>query len=733
MKKSRLILGGLAMLAFLVSCQKETETETINPIASSTSTLDLNIPSGFNFSTTEEVTLSLAIEEAPQNSKYLLKVYTENPSAGTSSIFQSFIGNGSSLNQKVTVPSSLSQIYLVLQAPDGSSFLTIIPKSSNISHTFYEAKRGKMAGASSTGPDCVSGCDYSQAHSGNWTANDKDDVYCVTGAYPGSGSITIANEAIVRLCGTGTIPNITVNKGTLIIANGADVTVNNLNLNSDSKNEMIVYQGATLTITNWFTPNADFENFGTMNVAAFNLNSNADFENEGTFVITSNSSVTFNGDVDNEGTITIPGNVSVNSGSKIKNECGMYFGADLTLNGEIENKSYHKIDGKITINGGAKYKLKDGALTSVTDVHVNGKIEGSGSTSMFKVSGSSTANFGAEIKKNLEFCDLDGIEGIASNIFRDGAVASCSLVIPTDACNPEGNGVNVITDTDGDGVADELDAYPNDGSRASDSYYPSENNYGTLAYEDLWPAYGDYDFNDLVVDYRYQQVINANNEVVDLKANFVSRAKGGALDNGFGIQLDVNQSVVSSVSGTRLFNNVVTTNANGTESGQTKAVIIVYDDASQVLVNNTGSAFVNTVSGNQTVDNDTAQITINFSTPQTIVALGTAPYNPFIFVDQTRGREVHLAGQAPTDLVDASLFGTLDDASVNDGGDNTYKSTTGLPWAIDVVGGFNYPEERTDISQAYNYFSIWAQSGGVSYSDWYDDQPGYINAVDLYQ
>jgi hypothetical protein len=36
--------------------------------------------------------------------------------------------------------------------------------------------------------------------------------------------------------------------------------------------------------------------------------------------------------------------------------------------------------------------------------------------------------------------------------------------------------------------------------------------YGTLAYEDLWPSKGDYDFNDLVVDYDFNIVKN-NQEV----------------------------------------------------------------------------------------------------------------------------------------------------------------------------------------------------------------------------
>lgn len=734
MRHLKLISTGLALSLLLVSCSKDEEPQSANPLSSSNSTLDLNIPSGFNFATTEDVSLDLTIEEAPLNAKYLLKVYTENPSAAASPVFKSFIDNGANFNGSITIPSGLQNLYLVMQSPDGTSFVTILPVSNTISHTFYRAKnKNRSKTGSFSSPDCINGCDQSLTLSTNLIADDKDDVYCVSGNYNGNANVTVRNEAIVRLCGTGTIPNININEGHLEVLAGASVTVTNFNLNSSNKNELVVYQGGSLTITNWFSPNADVTNYGTMNVAALNLNSGCDLENHGTFTVTTTNQANFNSDVENYGTLTVSGNASVNSGSKIDNYCGLYFNGDLMHNGDIKSYSYVKVGGKWTINGGAKMELKDGALSVCEDLQLNGKIEGKGNTSMFKVLDRSDATWGGEIKKNVQFCDLNGIENIANRNFKNGGVASCALVIPSDACNPEGNGQPQVSDADNDGVADELDDYPNDPARASDSYFPSENTYGTLAYEDLWPAYGDYDFNDLVVDYRYQQVLNADNEVVDLKARFVSRAMGGALNNGFGFQLDVNQNTINTVSGSQLFNNVVSTNANGTESGQSKAVVIVYDDASEILVNTTGEAFVNTVSGNPSVDPDTADITINFSSPQTIASLGTAPYNPFIFVDQNRGREVHLAGEAPTDLADANLFGTLDDNTTLNGGDNTYKSATNLPWAIHVVGGFSYPEERTDISQAYNYFSIWAQSGGASYQTWYDDQPGYINPSDLYQ
>jgi hypothetical protein len=68
-------------------------------------------------------------------------------------------------------------------------------------------------------------------------------------------------------------------------------------------------------------------------------------------------------------------------------------------------------------------------------------------------------------------------------------------------------------DLDGDGVNDVDDEYPNDPLRAFNSYYPALNQYASVAFEDLWPYYGDYDLNDVVVDFKYRLVSNAQNAV----------------------------------------------------------------------------------------------------------------------------------------------------------------------------------------------------------------------------
>ena len=74
------------------------------------------------------------------------------------------------------------------------------------------------------------------------------------------------------------------------------------------------------------------------------------------------------------------------------------------------------------------------------------------------------------------------------------------------------------------------------------------------------------------------------------------------------------------------------------------------------------------------------QLTIKLNQPVSINALGNAPYNPFLIIAQDRGREVHLPGYSPTDLIDTRLLGTADDNSNPLTG--YFKSKTSLPWAI---------------------------------------------------
>ncbi|MDB5278299.1 MAG: LruC protein [Ferruginibacter sp.] len=206
----------------------------------------------------------------------------------------------------------------------------------------------------------------------------------------------------------------------------------------------------------------------------------------------------------------------------------------------------------------------------------------------------------------------------------------------------EVNPIDVPVDTDHDGVNDVYDDFPTDPTRAYLNYYPSAATMGTVAFEDYWPFSGDYDMNDLVVDYRYAVVSNAINKVVEMKAKYGLKAAGASYKNGFGIEFPFAPSLVSSVTGSLVSSNhVVTLGSNGCETGQSKAVIIPFDDAAAAM-NTTG--LFNTYTGGQYFTRDTISMNIGFTRALTQTELGTAPFNPFIIINGVRGREAHLAG-----------------------------------------------------------------------------------------
>lgn len=260
-------------------------------------------------------------------------------------------------------------------------------------------------------------------------------------------------------------------------------------------------------------------------------------------------------------------------------------------------------------------------------------------------------------------------------------------------------------DTDKDGVVDQFDEYPTDPDRAYNNYFPSKNSWGTLAFEDRWPLKGDYDMNDLGINYRYKYVTNAGNNVVEMTAEYKVTTALAYFHNGFGVELPFSPSIVASTTGQVRSQSYIQTNANGTEAGQTKAVIIPFDD--QKALYNEGSNTPNLVSVN-----------IQFASPQLPTILSNAPYNPFLISDGRRTHEIHLPGKTPTSLADGALFGYQDDRSKPEIG-KYYIGTNNWPWALQFTEQFNYPEEGKAIDEAYAKFGAWAASGGTQFTDWY--------------
>ncbi len=267
--------------------------------------------------------------------------------------------------------------------------------------------------------------------------------------------------------------------------------------------------------------------------------------------------------------------------------------------------------------------------------------------------------------------------------------------------------VIVEADADNDGAIDLYDEYPNDPIRASNTYTPSVTGLGSYAFEDLWPYRGDYDFNDLVLNYRYTNVLNASGLVVETKMHFVIKNVGGSFRNGFGIELNMNESLIHEVSGYNLTAiGMVSLDGKGLENNQAKPVIIVFDVAQD----------------NENINGGVLELLVSYTNPIAANLIGT--FNPFIFVNGDRGREVHLADFAPTSLANNSLFDTGDDDS-NSATGRYYKNITNLPWAVNIIQDFEYPVEKAPIINGYLKFAAWAESGGTDFQDWYLDKSGY--------
>ncbi|MCF8429534.1 MAG: LruC domain-containing protein [Bacteroidia bacterium] len=304
---------------------------------------------------------------------------------------------------------------------------------------------------------------------------------------------------------------------------------------------------------------------------------------------------------------------------------------------------------------------------------------------------------------------------------------------PSNSCLP----LTLIIDSDGDGVQDSDDAYPKDAFRAYDNYYPAKTN-GTLMFEDLWPSLGDYDFNDLVVGYRYNTITNSSNNIVEIKYEITPKAIGASLNNGFGIMLDgISAENIYSVEGLKTEAEWLSLNKNGTEANQKTATIVVFTSANNVLPNPGGSSGVNTDPKGTYVKPTTISFTVRFRDDEgktlgddiSTKEFTADNFNPFIIVNQEREKEIHLPTYTPSSLASDKIFGTSDDNSKEG---NYYKSKNGLPWALNVPSEIPNAIEKADFIKVYNYFSYWVETGGKEYTDWYEDKEKYRNNDALY-
>ncbi|MDD3034897.1 MAG: LruC domain-containing protein [Bacteroidales bacterium] len=530
-----------------------------------------------------------------------------------------------------------------------------------------------------------------------------------------------------------------INKGTITAANNFTV-----------KTGTDFYNVGTITLSNtkksakptlFITNSSSLYNSGTINAYGVDFTSTSNVTNiSGAVIDVTSYSQTNSTIVNNYGEIAASETFVTSSTATLNNYCHITTDAatiqGITLN-MYDGSLFHcqsLAPNNLTLNLlGGSMMLVDGDITNV----FNWWISNNASTfSVIKCSGTIsngfTSTYGGgttSVNGKIEFVHANLTEGSGTNgrlryepAFTNGAILTSTQTqnIPATTCNAGlgqiSGGGGSSSDADNDGIPVGTDIDDNDANVAFVSYFPAEGTWGTYAFEDLWPSKGDYDVNDIVMDFRIATYTNASNLVTKLKIDYNVRASGSTLVLGAAFQLDqVNSSNVASVTGQSLGSSgYFSTAANGAENGVSLAVIPLFNSQRGLM---SYSGFLNTEPGGTHYNTPDKSVIVTFNTGLDQSKLSMDALNFFIAAS-SRGNEIHLPGYTTT-----SNFSSTGGSSSGD----IYKYADGMMWGLMIPESFSHPIEKSPINTAYLHFAEWAISGGSSYTDWYMPKSGYTN------
>lgn len=238
----------------------------------------------------------------------------------------------------------------------------------------------------------------------------------------------------------------------------------------------------------------------------------------------------------------------------------------------------------------------------------------------------------------------------------------------------------------------------------------------TYAFEDLWPNFGDYDMNDLVL---------ITEAALHIKDGYVTQATlrcklaaiGATKHIAAAVQLDAltadNISNIEYNTGNNFTESLFSTQSNGTEQGQKFAVIPLFDHAHAFAGLNSTS-----IAGtykNVPFDPKEFTVTIYFKNNSVEESkLRLDQWNYFITCNASPGKrmEIHQINGKATDLFDTSLIGGV----VSSPG-TPFRAEGNFCWAMQIPGEFRFPLENNNIRQSFEDFDSWITKPEY---DWYN-------------
>lgn len=257
--------------------------------------------------------------------------------------------------------------------------------------------------------------------------------------------------------------------------------------------------------------------------------------------------------------------------------------------------------------------------------------------------------------------------------------------------------ISGMQDSDGDGIPDVYDAYPNDPNSAFAYLMPAEGNL-TIAFEDLFGKAdaGDADYNDFIAHYNIEESSNESG-VTRISVGATAAVKLAGYNHSFGIRInsflppaDLTVNYIDSYGRPATRTERITASPN---PGETFLEVVLFENSAYAVGKDAGFTleFVNA----------------DLNNPQDPEVLSRPPYNPFVVVKNT-GHDIHLIDEEPNYN------------SKNPG--DTFRDEKGFPWALLVPPGpegWIHPAEGERIEVRYPRFTRWRESWGELSPDWY--------------
>jgi len=265
-------------------------------------------------------------------------------------------------------------------------------------------------------------------------------------------------------------------------------------------------------------------------------------------------------------------------------------------------------------------------------------------------------------------------------------------------------------DADMDGVINAADAFPCDTALSAQAFAPAEDTHGMILVEDQWPEVPDTDSNDLVATYNYVFDLDAQGRAHHIRLTVNVLAIGGIYTNGLALTLPIAKGDVSHASLTIENQAAQPLTPSATDAQYT---VVLQRSLRHLFGNAAGT--INSSPSKPAAAGVVMVLDVALSVPS-VLDPAAAPYDLFLFRTGDPSHEIHQPRYAGSSLMNAGLFGTLQDGSTPG---RHFVDSQGLPAFLLLPQATPYPSEGTPISSLFPNISTFAASGGASAQDFF--------------